>query len=107
MDFNQQKYKLFKSFRVSVQPEDKMQAKVQFELNGLTNIKVPVDNLNFEFITFSSSEKIPGNCEIEIELLRGGLIFKEKKSLYQRPRYTFQKEQSGRAPSLSAYDLYR
>ncbi|MCO4793016.1 MAG: GAF domain-containing protein [Bacteriovoracaceae bacterium] len=78
MELNQKKYKLFKSFRVNVLPEDKVVAKLQMKSIELVNVSVVIEDLNFEFISFSTSEKLPSD-EVELEMSKPSKFFGQNK----------------------------
>ncbi|TNE96268.1 MAG: GAF domain-containing protein [Deltaproteobacteria bacterium] len=78
MDKNQLKYKLFKSFRIPLTSEDRITGKMHANSGELVNITIFVDELNYDFLTFSTSEKIPYEL-VELELSRSARIFGKEK----------------------------
>lgn len=78
MDKNQLKYKLFKSFRIPLTSEDRVTGKMHINLGELVNITIVVDELNYDFMTFSTSEKIPYEM-VELELSRSARLFGKEK----------------------------
>lgn len=82
MNSNQLKYKLFKSFKIPMTPEDRVVGKVSVNNGDLFKLSVVVDDLNFDFITFSSSERIPNEL-IDVELQRPAKLFGKEKTNVQ------------------------
>lgn len=81
MDKNQLKYKLFKSFRIPLSSDDRVTGKLSLNNGETINLIVNIEEINYDFITFSTSEKIEQDL-IDFELQRPSKFFgKEKVSV--------------------------
>ncbi len=78
MDKNQLKYKLFKSFRLPLTSEDKVTGKMNANSGEIVNISIVVDELSYDFLTFSTSESIPHEL-VELEITRPTHLFGKSK----------------------------
>ena len=104
MNKNQINYKLFKSFKLPLNPEDRVMGNISVPAGNISNLTVTIDELNFDFLTFSSSKKITHEL-INLELQRPKLFFKKDKVKVQG-NITLTKRKQNQSLNKYQYTLY-
>jgi len=82
MDKNQLKYKLFKSFRIPLSSGDRVTGKLNVNNGEVINLVVNIEEINYDFLTFSTSENIQQEL-LDLELQRPGKFFGKEKVTIQ------------------------
>jgi hypothetical protein len=104
MNKNQINYKLFKSFKLPLSPEDRVMGNISVPNENISNLTITIDELNFDFLTFSSSRKIPHQL-VNLELQRPKLFFKRDKVKVQG-NITLTKRKQNQSLHKYQYILY-